>query len=503
MVAEATTPRVPAHSPSARPIPTIPHPMTQASNAPAAAADSTFDLVVIGAGPGGYVAAIRAAQLGMKTACVDKGWWGGTCLNVGCIPSKAMLDSSERYYEAKTKLAGHGINIGQLSLDLPKLLSRKDQVVKQMTGGVSYLFKKNKIEQIQGTGRITGPGTVEVRTADGNSTRSLTAKRIIIATGSTPTELPGLKFDGKHVVTSTEALTFAEVPKKLIVVGGGYIGVEMGSVWARLGAEVVVLEFTGGILPLMDQELSAVLQRLLEKQGIKFKFGAAAQKAEVKDGKVHVTYKIGDKTEIEVADRCLVSTGRRPLTAGVGLETVGVELDPRGFVKVDGHYKTNVDGIYAIGDVIGGLMLAHKAEEEGIAAVELMAGVGGHVNYHTVPGIVYTHPELAQVGLTEADAKREGYEVRVGKFPMTANGRARSIDDAEGMVKIVGDAKTDRLLGVQILASHASDMIAECVVAMEMAASVEDVARSFHAHPTLSEAVKEAALAVDKRAIHV
>lgn len=472
--------------------------MTQAADP----ASTVYDLIVIGAGPGGYVAAIRAAQLGMKVACVDKGWWGGTCLNVGCIPSKAMLDSSNRYYEAKTKLAGHGINVGNLSLDLPKLLARKDQVVKGMTGGIQFLFKKNKIDSFTGTGRLTARDTIEVKGNDGK-TVTLKTKKVVIATGSVPTELPGLPFDGKHVVTSTEALDFKEIPKKLIVVGGGYIGVEMGSVWGRLGSEVVVLEFTSGILPLMDQELAGRLQVLLEKQGLRFKFGAAAQKAEVKDGKVHVSYKVGDKVETEVADKCLVCTGRKPLTAGLGLESVGVTLDQRGFVKVDDHYKTNVDGIYAIGDVIGGLMLAHKAEEEGVAVAELIAGKSGHVNYKTVPGVVYTHPELAQVGLTEAEAKKAGLEVNVGKFPMTANGRAKSIDDADGWVKIVADAKTDRIVGVQILAGHASDMIAECVVAMELAASSEDLARSFHAHPTLSEAVKEAALAVDKRAIHV
>ena len=474
--------------------------MTQAADS--AGQSPAYDLVVIGAGPGGYVAAIRAAQLGMKVACVDKGWWGGVCLNVGCIPSKAMLDSSGRFYETKTKLANHGIVVGDVKLDLGKMLARKDQVVKGLTSGVLGLFKKNKVDAVHGAAKVASRDTVEVKPADGGAARQLKAKRILIATGSVPTELPGLPFDGKFVVTSTEALSFPEVPKKLVVVGGGYIGVEMGSVWSRLGSEVVVLEFTDRILPLMDQELSGQLQRSLEKQGLKFKFGAAAQKAEVKGNQVHVTYKVGDKTEVEVADRCLVSTGRRPLTAGLGLEALGVQLD-RGFVKIDDHFRTNVEGIYAIGDVVGGLMLAHKAEQEGIAAVELMAGKGGHVNYKTVPGIVYTHPELAQVGLTEADAKREGLEVRVGKFPMAANGRAKSVDDAEGWVKVVADAKTDRVVGVQILAARASDMLAEAVVAMEMAASSEDIARSFHAHPTMSEGVKEAALAVEKRAIHV
>ena len=462
---------------------------------------NSFDLVVIGAGPGGYVAAIRAAQLGMKVACVDREYLGGTCLNVGCIPSKALLDSSERYYEARHKLSRHGIKVGDVQLDLPTMLARKDQVVRQLTGGVGGLFRKNKVESVRGQAKVVAPDAVEVKGDDGKN-RTLKAKRILIATGSAPIELPGLKYDGKYVVGSTEALAFSEVPKKLLVVGGGYIGVELGSVWNRLGSEVLVLEFTEGILPLMDQELSGMLHKILEKQGMKFRFNAAATGAQVKDGKVHVTFKSGDQTGTETVDRCLVATGRRPVTDGLGLAEVGVQLDKKGFVKADEHFRTNVDGIYAIGDVIGGLMLAHKAEEEGIAAVELMAGKAGHVNYKAVPGVVYTHPVLAQVGLTEADAVREGREVRVGKFPMVANGRAKSIDDTDGMVKVVADAKTDKLLGVQILAPHASDMIAECVVAMEFGSSSEDLARSFHAHPTLPEAIKEAALAVEKRAIH-
>jgi dihydrolipoamide dehydrogenase len=456
--------------------------------------------VVIGAGPGGYVAAIRAAQLGMRVACIDREYLGGTCLNVGCIPSKALLDSTERLYEAKTKLAHHGIKIEGISIDLPTMLGRKDQVVKQLTGGVGFLFKKNKIDSFIATGRIVSPDTVEVKSAQG--TQLLKTKNILIATGSAPVELPGLAFDGKYIISSTEALALTEIPKKLLVVGGGYIGLEMGSVWNRLGSEVLVLEFTDGILPLMDKELAGLLQRMLEKQGMKFQFGAAAREAKVKDGKVIVTWKNGDKSTDEVADKVLVATGRKPVTNGLGLKEVGVELDTKGFVKIDSHFATNVPHVWAIGDVIGGLMLAHKAEEEGIAAAEIIAGKAGHVNYHTVPGVVYTHPELAQVGLTEADARREGREVRIGKFLFSANGRAKSIDETEGLVKIVGDAKTDRLLGVQILGAHASDMIAECVMAMEMAASVEDLARTNHAHPTLPEAVKEAAMAVEKRSIH-
>jgi dihydrolipoamide dehydrogenase len=440
----------------------------------------------------------------MRVACVEKQYLGGTCLNVGCIPSKALLDSSERLYEARTKLAGHGIRIGEISVDLPTMLARKDKVVQQLTGGVGYLFKKNKVDSFIGAGRVVSPGTVEVKGASGGQGgQTLKAKRILIATGSVPIELPGLTYDGKYVINSTDALALPEVPKKLLVIGGGYIGLEMGSVWSRLGAEVVVIEFTPGILPLMDNELAGMLQRMLEKQGLKFKFNTGATKATVKDGKVIVGWKSGEGTGEDVADHVLVATGRKPEISGLGLKEVGVETDQRGFVKIDAHFATNVPGIYAIGDVVGGLMLAHKAEEEGIAAVEIMAGRAGHVNYRTIPGVVYTHPELAQVGLTEAEAKREGIEARVGKFPMSANGRAKSIDETEGVVKIVGDAKTDRLLGVQILGPHASDMIAECVMAMEMAASVEDVARTNHAHPTLPEAVKEAAMAVDKRAIHI
>ena len=463
--------------------------------------ESNYDLIVIGAGPGGYVAAIRAAQLGMRVACIDRQFFGGTCLNIGCIPSKALLDSTERLYEAKTKLAHHGILIEKMSVDLPAMLARKDQVVKQLTGGVGYLFKKNKIEGIIGQARIAAPDTVEVKSASG--TQTLRTKRILIATGSVPVELPGLPFDGKYVISSTEALSLGEVPRKLVVVGGGYIGLEMGSVWLRLGSEVLVLEFTEGILPLMDNELAAQLQRMLEKQGMKFQFKTGATRATVENGKVRVAWKSGDQSGEELADKVLVATGRKPATDGLGLKEIGVATDAKGFVKIDDHFATNVPGIWAIGDVVGGLMLAHKAEEEGIAAAEILAGKAGHVNYRTVPGVVYTHPELAQVGLTEADAKKEGRDVRVGKFPMSANGRAKSIDETEGVVKIVADAKTDRVLGVQILSAHASDMIAECVMAMEMAASAEDIARTNHAHPTLPEAIKEAAMAVERRPIHI
>ncbi len=438
----------------------------------------------------------------MKVACVDRQFLGGTCLNVGCIPSKAMLDSSERFYETKNKLAIHGIKVEGVTLDLPALLARKDAVVKQLTTGVGFLFKKNKIDSQIGSGRVVSPGTVEVKSADGKIT-TLQTKRILVATGSAPIELPGLKFDGKFIVDSTGGLSFPEVPKKLLIVGGGYIGVEMASVWRRLGSEVTVVEFTDRILPLMDQELSGLLQRSMEKQGVKFLFGTAAQAAEVKANQVSVTLKTGEASTDEICDRVLVCTGRKPVTDGLGLAEAGVAIDKRGFVLADPHFQTNVPGIYAIGDVIGGLMLAHKAEEEGIAAAEIMAGKAGHVNYKVVPGVVYTHPELAQVGLTEADARREGMDVKVGKFPLKANGRALAIDDAEGWMKVVGDAKTDRLLGVQILAPHASDIIAEACVAMEFSSSVEDLGRTMHAHPTLPEALKEAAMAMEKRAIHI
>ena len=467
----------------------------------------SYDLVVIGAGPGGYVAAIRAAQLGMKVACVDRQFLGGTCLNVGCIPSKALLDSSERFYEAKNKLAHHGITATDVKIDITAMQARKDAVVKQLTGGVGFLFKKNKIDAVMGSGKLAGTaegGTraVDVTGPDGKVTH-LAAKNVLIATGSSPIELPGLKFDGKMIVDSTGALNFNPAPAKLLVVGGGYIGIELGSVWRRLGSDVLIVEFTDRIIPLMDQELTGQLHRMLDKQGMRFKFGTAAQKAEVKGDKVEVTLKTGDAITVETVDRVLVATGRKPVTDGLGLAEAGVAMDARGFVLAAPDYKTNVPGVWAIGDVIGGLMLAHKAEEEGIAAVENMAGRHGHVNYKVVPGVVYTHPELAQVGLTEADAKREGHEVRVGKFPLKANGRALAIDEAEGTMKVIADAKTDRLLGVQILAPHASDIIAEACVAMEFGSSVEDLARTMHAHPTLPEALKEAAMATEKRAIHV
>jgi dihydrolipoamide dehydrogenase len=461
--------------------------------------ETSFDLIVIGSGPGGYVAAIRAAQLGLKTACVERQFLGGTCLNIGCIPSKAMLDSSHRLYELKN-YAKRGIKVDSPQLDLPAMMAFKDTVVKQMTGGVGYLFKKNKIEHLAGQGRIVAPDTVEVKGASG--TVQYKTKRILIATGSAPIELPDLKFDGKKILSSTEALALNSVPKRLIVIGAGYIGVELGSVWSRLGSEVLVLEFLDGILPPSDREMATRLQGLLERQGLKFRFKTTAQSAEIVGEKVRLTCKTGDETAIEEADAVLVCVGRKPVTDGLGLAEVGVATDQRGYVVVNEHFVTNVPGIYAIGDAIGGLMLAHKAEEEGIAAVELICGKAGHVNYRACPAVVYTHPELASVGLTQEQADKLG-PVKIGKFPFTANGRAWGMGETDGSVKIIGDANTDRLLGVHILGAHASDMIAEAVIAMEFAASVEDIGRAFHAHPTMPEAIKEAALAAEKRAIHI
>jgi dihydrolipoamide dehydrogenase len=464
--------------------------------------NDTYDLIVIGAGPGGYVAAIRAGQLGLRTACVEREYLGGTCLNVGCIPSKALLDSTERLHAARHDFAKHGIRIsGEIAVDWPAMMARKEEVVKGLTTGVGGLFKKNKVEHVKGHGRITAPDAVEVTAADGGR-RVLKTKRILIATGSAPIQIPGLPFDEKNILSSTGALALPQIPKRMIVVGGGYIGVELGSVYNRLGTEVLVLEFMDRALPGMDKEMAGKLQALLERQGLKFRFKTVAESAAAENGKVKVTWKSGDQRGTEVVDKVLVSVGRRPVTDNLGLQELGVEMDKKGYIKVDEHFATNVPGVFAIGDVIGGLMLAHKAEEEGVAAVERMAGQAGHVNYAACPAVVYTHPELAQVGLTEEDAAARG-PIKVGKFPFLANGRARGMGETDGLVKVIADANTDRILGVHVLAAHASDMIAEATVAMEFAASAEDLARSFHAHPTLPEAMKEAALAVEKRPIHI
>jgi dihydrolipoamide dehydrogenase len=457
---------------------------------------TSFDLIVIGAGPGGYTAAIRAAQLGMKVACVEREFLGGTCLNIGCIPSKALLDTSYRLANIK-HLERRGIKAEKVTVDLPAMMGFKDTVVKKMTSGVGYLFRKNKIEHLVGSARITSPGNVAVKAA--GETASYQAKNILIATGSAPIQLPSLPFDGVNILSSTEALSLPQIPKRLIVVGGGYIGVEMGSVWNRLGSETIIMEFLPGILPPSDREMATALQKSLEKQGIKFRFNTTAESAQVVNGKVRVNWKSGEQTGVEEVDKVLVCVGRQPVTDGLGLAEIGVAMDRKGFVTVDSHYATSVSGVFAIGDVIGGMMLAHKAEEEGVAAVELMAGHAGHVNYHACPSVVYTHPELAQVGLSEEDAAKRG-PIKIGKFPFTANGRAWGMDETEGFVKVIGDANTDRLLGVHILGADASNMIAEATVAMEFAASVEDVGRAFHAHPTMPEALREAALAANKAA---
>lgn len=462
-------------------------------------AENQFDLIVIGAGPGGYVAAIRAAQLGMKVACVDRAYFGGTCLNVGCIPSKAWLESSWKYHEARTELAEHGVSVGEVKLDMARMLTRKNQVVQQLTRGIGGLFKKNKVEGIIGQATITAPDAVTV--LGGAEPRTLRGKRILIASGSVPADLPQLPFDGKYIVSSTEALDFDRPPGKLVVIGAGAIGLELGSVWQRLGSEVLIVEFLDRIMPMMDREMTGHLHKALVRQGLQFRLSTSAKGARVVDEKVHVLLAAGDKDEEIVCDRLLVAVGRKPFTQDLGVRRLGVELDRKGYIKVDARFATSVPGIFAIGDVIGGAMLAHKAEEEGVACVELMAGQPGHVNYNACPNVVYTHPELASVGLTEDEARQRG-EVRVGRFPFSANGRARTMNSTEGMVKIIADAGTDRLVGGHILGAHAGELIAELAVAMEMGASVEDVARSFHAHPTMPEAIKEAALAADGRAVH-
>ena len=462
-----------------------------------------FDLIVIGSGPGGYVAAIRAAQLGLRTACIEKyPTLGGTCLNVGCIPSKALLDSSEHFEMAAHGMAVHGVKVAGVSLDLPAMHARKAQVVKELTRGVEGLFKKNKIERISGTARLVS--ALEVEVAGEGAPRRVFAKRILIATGSKPAALAGIPFDGHRIVHSTDALTLPEVPRRLLVVGAGAIGLELGSVWRRLGSEVTVLEYLDRIVPGSDAGTAKLLYRALERQGMKFRFGVSARSAQIVGEEVQVAVAPaagGDETT-ETADVLLVAVGRRPYTEGLGARELGVAFDPRGRIEVDAHYQTNVPGVYAIGDVIAGPMLAHKAEEEGVACVERMAGMAGHLNYAAIPNVVYTWPELASVGLSEEDARTQGITVKIGTFPFLANGRAKAMGEKDGQVKIVADAVTDRVLGAHIVGPHASAVIAELVVAMELGASAEDLARSVHAHPTLPEAVKEAALAVAGRALH-
>jgi dihydrolipoamide dehydrogenase len=464
-----------------------------------------YDLIVIGTGPGGYVCAIRAAQLGLKTAVVEKDkTFGGTCLNVGCIPSKALLHASELFGEAGEKFAKMGIKVGTPKLDLAAMMKFKDEGVDGNVKGVAFLLKKNKVDSFQGLGRIIAPGKVEVKAADGK-TQTLETKSIVIATGSDVARLKGIEIDEKRVVSSTGALVLDKVPERLLVVGAGVIGLELGSVWRRLGAEVTVVEFLDRILPGTDLDVAKNFQRLLQKQGLTFKLSSKVTAVDTSGKKLKATIEpaAGGAPETIEADVVLVAIGRVPFTAGLGLEDVGVAKDKRGRVVVDAHYATNVPGIYAIGDVITGPMLAHKAEDEGVAAAEIIAGQAGHVNYDVIPNVVYTYPELASVGKSEEELKDAGIAYNVGKFPFTANGRAKVNLQTEGFVKILADAKTDRVLGVHILGPDAGNMIAEAAVAMEFGAAAEDIARTCHAHPTLTEAVKEAALAVGKRSIHM
>ncbi|MFN7729072.1 MAG: dihydrolipoyl dehydrogenase [Bdellovibrio sp.] len=464
-------------------------------------AEHQFDLVIIGSGPAGYICAIRAAQLGLKTAVVEKDkTFGGTCLNVGCIPSKALLESSELFHMAGHDSEAHGIQISSVKLDLAKMLARKDKIVKDLTNGISFLFKKNKVETFKGTGQILAVGKVEVHGADGKTI--LNAKHIVCATGSIPTELPFLKFDEKKIVSSTGALALEKVPRHLIVVGGGVIGLELGSVWLRLGAQVTVVEYADKICPFMDQQAVTVLRKSMEKQGMKFITSAKVIGSSVKGDNVTITYEdMNDKSSQTLdGDVVLVSTGRKPYSEGLGLETVGVQKDQRGFVTVDKHWQTNVPGIYAVGDLIPGPMLAHKAEDEGVAIAECLAGQAGHVNYDTVPSVIYTFPEVASVGLTEEQCKERGLQYSVGTFPFMANGRAKALNQTDGLVKIIADSNSDKIIGGHIVGPRASELLGEIVVAMEFGGSSEDLARSFHAHPTLNEVVREAALAVSKRA---
>lgn len=456
------------------------------------------DCVIIGGGPGGYVAAIRAAQLGLNTACIDENdVFGGTCLRVGCIPSKALLESSHIYHSTKESISDHGIQVGDVKLDLAAMLARKDKIVSQLTGGISMLLKRNKVTAYNGRGKLTAVDTIEVTTKDGPKT--IKAKNIILATGSKPSTMPGIEMDGDLIGDSTTALSYPEVPKTLVVIGGGYIGLELGSVWNRLGSKVIVLEAMDRVLAGLDHEIGQIAARTFSKQGIEFRTNSWVESATVKDGKCIVKCKDAEPIH---CDRVLLSTGRTPCSADLGLEAVGIETDRRGFIPVDENLQTAVRGVYAIGDLIGGAMLAHKASEEGIVCVERIAGMKSHINYNAIPAVVYTHPEIASVGKTEEQLKEEGVEYIKGICPYGASGRAMALGDTAGRVKVLADAKTDRVLGVHIIGTHAGDLIAEAVAAMEFGASSEDIARCCHAHPTLSELMHEAAMAVSKRAIH-
>ena len=466
--------------------------------------EDNFDLVVIGGGPGGYVCAIRAAQLGLKTACVEsRGALGGTCLNVGCIPSKSLLNLSENYHKAKKDFNQQGIEIAGIKLNIEKMMSNKNKSIQVLTKGVEFLFKKNKVTYIKGKGVVFSKNDVVVYGSN-NSRSNIKAKNIVIATGSEVASLPGIEIDEKNIVSSTGALSFDKVPKKLAVIGGGYIGLEMGSVWSRLGSDVTVIEYLDFITPGMDREVSNEFQKILTKQGIKFKMGSKVNTVNSKGDFVTISYtdiKNSKEEKIEV-DKVLVAVGRKPYTEGLNLSKIGVKLDNKGRIEINNKLQTSVENIYAIGDVIKGPMLAHKAEDEGIAVAEILAGQSGHVNYDVIPGVVYTSPEVATVGKTEEQLKNENQSYKVGKFPFLANSRAKVNNETDGFVKILADSKTDKVLGVHIIGPHCGDMIAEMALAMEFGASAEDIARTCHAHPTHTEAIKEAALAVDKRPIH-
>ncbi len=461
-----------------------------------------FQVVVIGGGPGGYVCAIRLAQLGLKTACIEsRGSLGGTCLNVGCIPSKSLLNLSDEFHKVKN-LSNKGIEIGEVKLNLPKMMKSKEKAVTILTKGVEFLLKKNKVSYFKGTGSFKNKNEILIKDEQ-NKELLIQTEKTIIATGSLPVSLPGIKFDEKIIISSTGALKLEKVPKKMIVVGGGYIGLEMGSVWSRLGAEVQVIEFLDHITPGMDKEISNEFMKILKKQGIKFHMQHKVK--EIKKNKtganIFTVDKDGNKKNFE-CDVALISVGRKPNTEGLNLEKVGIKLDEKKRVKTNKNFQTNIDNVYAIGDVIDGPMLAHKAEDEGIAVAENIAGQSGHVNYDTIPGVIYTTPEVASIGKTEEQLNEKNIKYKIGKFSFMANSRAKAIDDAEGFVKILADEKTDKVLGAHLIGPHAGELIAEIGIAMEFGASSEDIARTCHAHPTFSEAVKEAALSVDKRAIH-
>ena len=467
-----------------------------------------FDVVVIGAGPGGYVAAIRAAQLGLKTACVDdmqgkdgKPTLGGTCLNVGCIPSKALLDSSRQFHNLQHLFGDHGISASDAAIDVPTMVARKDRIVKQLTGGIAQLFKANKVTPFAGRGKLLGAGKVEVSFHDG-ATEVIQARHVILATGSRPIEIPKVPFDGQYIVDNIGALDFDAVPKRLGVIGAGVIGLELGSVWRRLGSEVTVLEALPDFLSAADTDVARAAQREFKKQGLDIRLGAKVTSAQVGDGAVLVRFSDGQGDHEMTVDRLLVAVGRRAWTGGLLADEAGVKLTERGLIEVDDHCRTSAENVWAVGDCVRGPMLAHKASEEGIAVAERIAGKPGHVNLDTVPWVIYTEPEIAWVGQTEQQLKAAGVNYRSGSFPFAATGRALAMAEPAGMVKILADAETDRILGVHMVGANVSELIAEAVVAMEFCASSEDLARICHAHPTLSEAVHEAALAVDKRAIH-